>query len=331
MAATCPTTNFAHIKTMRRFRFVPDTFDLPFMSWRRVAFVSSLALITLSIILLVVRGLNYGIDFRGGILIEVKTPEVAQVASMRDSLSTLGLGEVTLQEFGAPDDILIRVERQDGGEKAQLEAVSLVKSRLEEDFGTGLDYRRTEFVGPKVGGELIAAGIKAVVSALLAMMAYIWFRFEWQFSLGAVAALLHDVILTIGMFAITGLEFNLATVAAILLIVGYSLNDTVVVYDRVRENLRKYKKLPIGDLLDRSINDTLSRTLMTSITTLLALLALYILGGAVIADFSLAMIWGVLVGTYSSIFIAAPSLILLNLRPSGPQKGSGSIDLETSV
>ena len=319
------------MSTMRTLRFIPDELDFAFLSWRRVAFICSLALIGLSIIIFIARGLNYGIDFRGGILIEVKTPGVAQVSSMRDSLSTLGLGEVALQEFGAPDDILIRVERQDGDEKAQLEAVGLVKSRLEEDFGTELDYRRTEFVGPKVGRELISAGIKAVVSALLAMMVYIWFRFEWQFSLGAVAALLHDVILTVGMFALTGLEFNLATVAAILLIVGYSLNDTVVVYDRVRENLRKYKKMPLVNVLNRSINDTLSRTLMTSITTMLALLSLYFLGGAVIADFSLAMIWGVLVGTYSSIFIAAPTLIFLKVRPTDSQESKDSVERDTSA
>ena len=301
---------------MRYFRFVPDQTNIHFMRGRHVAFFISLILIIGSVVAFAVKGLNYGIDFRGGILIEVKTPLGTSVAEMRDSLGTLGLGEVSLQEFGAPDDILIRIERQEGGEEAQLEAVSIVKEQLSENFGSNLDYRRTEFVGPKVGAELISAGIKAVVSALLAMMVYIWFRFEWQFSLGAVAALLHDVTLTIGMFAISGLEFNLATVAAILLIVGYSLNDTVVVYDRVRENLRKYKKLVLVDVLNRSINDTLTRTLMTSITTMLALLALYTLGGAVIADFSIALIWGVLVGTYSSIFIAAPLLIKLRLRSS---------------
>ena len=295
------------------------------MRGRHVAFFISLILIIGSVVAFAVKGLNYGIDFRGGILIEVKTPLGTSVAEMRDSLGTLGLGEVSLQEFGAPDDILIRIERQEGGEEAQLEAVSVVKEQLSENFGSNLDYRRTEFVGPKVGAELISAGIKAVVSALLAMMVYIWFRFEWQFSLGAVAALLHDVTLTIGMFAISGLEFNLATVAAILLIVGYSLNDTVVVYDRVRENLRKYKKLVLVDVLNRSINDTLTRTLMTSITTMLALLALYTLGGAVIADFSIALIWGVLVGTYSSIFIAAPLLIKLHLR-SSPETPKEDVD-----
>jgi len=301
---------------MRYFRLVSDQTNVRFMAGRRTAFFVSITLIIASVIAFGIKGLNYGIDFRGGILIEVQVPAGASIGTMRERLGSLGLGEVTLQEFGAPDDILIRVERQEGGEVAQLAAVAVVKDSLAEDFGADLDYRRTEFVGPKVGAELISSGIKAVISALLAMMAYIWFRFEWQFSLGAVAALLHDVILTIGMFAITGLEFNLATVAAILLIVGYSLNDTVVVYDRVRENLRKYKKLVLVEVLNRSINDTLTRTLMTSITTMLALLALYILGGAIIADFSIALIWGVLVGTYSSIFIAAPLLINLRLRHS---------------
>jgi preprotein translocase subunit SecF len=302
---------------MMRFRFVPDTTDLPFMKWRKIAFVISVAAVALSVALFLVRGLNYGIDFRGGILIEVKVPEVTDLAIMRANLDGLGLGEVALQEFGAPDDILIRVERQDGGDAEQQKAVALVKQALAAQFGADLDYRRTESVGPKVGDELIVAGVKAVVFALLAMMAYIWFRFEWQFALGAVVALVHDVVLTIGLFAATGMEFNLSTVAAILLIVGYSINDTVVVYDRVRENLRKYKKLSIVALLTRSINDTLSRTMMTSITTLLALVALYLLGGAVIADFSFAMIWGVLIGTYSSIFIAAPLLILMNVRQAG--------------
>ena len=301
---------------MRYFSFVSDQTNVRFMGGRRTAFFASITLINASAGAFGIKGLNYGIDFRGGILIEVQVPAGASIGAMRESLGSLGLGEVTLQEFGAPDDILIRVERQEGGEVAQLAAVGAVKDRLAEDLGADLDYRRTEFMGPKVGAELISSGIKAVIFALLAMMAYIWFRFEWQFSLGAVAALLHDVILTVGMFAITGLEFNLATVAAILLIVGYSLNDTVVVYDRVRENLRKYKKLMLVDVLNRSINDTLTRTLMTSITTMLALLALYVLGGAIIANFSIALIWGVLVGTYSSIFIASPLLINLRLRHS---------------
>lgn len=284
------------------------------MRWRRATFVLSSVLIVLSIGLFFARGLNYGIDFRGGVMIEIKTPTVMELGMLRTGLNNLGLGEVSIQEFGAPDDILIRVERQEGDEGAQQRAVDAVRGALAEMIDGEIDYRRTELVGPKVSGELIADGTMAVVLALVAMLIYIWVRFEWQFSIGAVAALVHDVILTIGMFAATGLEFNLATVAAILLIVGYSMNDTVVVYDRIRENLRKYKKMPISDLLDLSINNTLSRTLMTSITTMLALLSLYFIGGAIIADFSFAMIWGVLVGTYSSIYIAGPLLIFFEVR-----------------
>ncbi|MBT5374457.1 MAG: protein translocase subunit SecF, partial [Rhodospirillaceae bacterium] len=198
-----------------------------------------------------------------------------------------------------------------GDEKAQLAAILTIKEAL----GEGLDYRRTEFVGPKVGDELIQAGLTAVILALLAMMIYIWFRFEWQFGIGALTALSHDVITTIGLFAVLQLEFNLATIAAILTIAGYSINDTVVVYDRVRENLRKYRKMDMLELLNLSINQTLARTTMTSVTTLLALVALYIFGGAVIHDFVLAMMWGVFIGTYSSIFVAAPLLIKLKLRP----------------
>ena len=297
---------------MFRLRLVPNQTNIPFMRWRKIGFTISAILLVASIGLFFARGLNFGIDFLGGILMEVQTPTVVDTSEMRDRLEGLGLGEISLQEFGAEDTVLIRIERQPGGEEAQQEAVSAVKASLDEQYGEGVDYRRTEAVGPKVGGELITAGVEAVVFALLAMMVYIWFRFEWQFSLGAVAALVHDVIATIGVFALLGLEFNLATVAAILLIVGYSMNDTVVVYDRVRENLRKYKKLPLEDLLSRSVNDTLSRTLMTSVTTLLALVALWALGGPVIADFCFAMIWGVLVGTYSSVFVAAP--LLINFR-----------------
>lgn len=299
---------------MFRFRIVPDLEGVPFMKWRRLTFALSMVLIAASIVLFFSRGLNYGIDFRGGVMIEIKTPEVVNIASLRAGLNDLGLGEVSIQEFGAADDLLIRLERQDGEEGAQQRAVEAVRARLAELIDGEIDYRRTEAVGPKVSGELVQDGVMAVGFALIAMLIYIWVRFEWQFSIGAVAALVHDVILTIGMFSVTGLEFNLATVAAILLIVGYSMNDTVVVYDRIRENLRKFKKMPIEDLLDLSINNTLSRTLMTSITTMLALLALYFIGGAVIADFSFAMIWGVLVGTYSSIYIAGPLLIFFQVR-----------------
>jgi preprotein translocase subunit SecF len=219
------------------------------------------------------------------------------------------LGEVSLQEFGAPTDILIRIQKQAGGEKAQQVAIDRVKLEL----GLGVKYRRTEFVGPKVSEELFLDGVTAVFLAIIGILLYIWFRFEWQFGVGAIVALCHDVLTTVGIFALTGIEFNLSTVAAILTIAGYSINDTVVVYDRVRENLRKYKTLSFFELLNNSVNETLSRTLMTSVTTLLALLSLYILGGEVIRGFSFAMIWGVLIGTYSSICLAVPLLLYLNV------------------
>ena len=270
-------------------------------------------MIVASIGIFLAKGLNYGIDFQGGIMIEVRTENAANIGDMRGHLSSLGLGEVALQEFGAPTDVLIRVQRQEGGEKAQQNAIDKVKSVL----GDKISYRRTEFVGPKVSAELFWDGVLAVSLAILAILVYIWFRFEWQFGFGAVAALTHDVASTIGIFALMGLEFNLSTVAAILTIAGYSINDTVVVYDRVRENLRKYKKMPLGELLNNSINQTLSRTVITSVTTLLALLALFFLGGAVIQDFAFAMIWGVLIGTYSSICLAVPLLLYLNVKRSG--------------
>ncbi len=298
---------------MRLISLVPTNTKINFLRVRKIAAVFSLLLCVGSAGLFFTKGLNFGIDFRGGILIEVRTEGPADISKLRASLSDLGLGEVQLQEFGQASDVLIRIERQPGGEKAQLVAVEKAKKAL----GDEVNYRRTEFVGPKVGGELIEAGITAVVLALGAMLVYIWFRFEWQFGVGAVVALLHDVLLTIGIFALLGLEFNLSTVAAILTIAGYSINDTVVVYDRVRENLRKYKQMPLAELLNLSINGTLSRTLLTSVTTLLALSALYFFGGEVLAGFSFAMIWGVLVGTYSSIFIAVPLLVYMNLRRTG--------------
>jgi preprotein translocase subunit SecF len=294
-------------------RLVPANTKINFIGRRKIAFVFSALLVALSLGFFAVKGLNYGIDFKGGILMEVRTPAAADIDGLRNRLSTLGLGEVALQEFGQPTDVLIRIERQPGGEKAQMVAVEKIKGALGKDVAS---YRRTEFVGPKVGGELIQAGILAVVLSLLVIMVYVWFRFEWQFSIGAIVALTHDVIATIGVFSVLGLEFNLATVAAILTIAGYSINDTVVVFDRIRENLRKFKTMPIDELLNVSVNQTLSRTLLTSITTLLALLAIFIFGGAVIKDFGFALIWGVLIGTYSSVFVASPVVMMLNIRES---------------
>ena len=270
----------------------------------------------LSVAVLLGRGLNFGIDFAGGILIEVGTEREADIGQMRSALTGLGLGEIALQEFGSPTEVLIRIERQPGDATAQQAAVTAVRDALSANYSDTLSYRRVETVGPKVGSELIQAGIIAVVVSVFLMLVYIWFRFELPFAIGAVIALIHDVLLSLGIFAALGLEFNLPIVAALLLIVGYSMNDTVVVYDRVRENLRKYKTMSLLELLNQSVNETLARTVITSMTTLLALLALIIFGGAVIRDFSFAMIWGVIVGTYSSIFIAG-ALSTLCAAPAG--------------
>jgi preprotein translocase SecF subunit len=302
---------------MHRFRLIPDQPRLHFVRYRHWAYAFSAALIALTLILLPTRGLNLGIDFQGGVLIEVGLPQPPDLAAMRASLGSLGLGEIALQEFGEPSNILIRVERQPGGEPAQLAAVDEVKAALQQQFGDDVSYRRVELVGPKVSGDLLVAGIEALGFALLAILAYIWFRFEWQYGVGAVVALIHDATTTLGLFSLFGLEFNLATVAALLTIIGYSINDTVVIYDRIRENLRRYRTMPLGDLIDRSVNETLARTTMTSFTTLLALLALAVVGGPVIRDFTIAMIWGVLIGTYSTVYVAAPMLLHLHLRREG--------------
>jgi preprotein translocase SecF subunit len=271
-------------------------------------------LIICSVLIYSFKGLNFGIDFRGGTLIEVETSESENLSNLRSILNNLELGDIQVQEFGSAKNILIRVEQQAGGDQIQQNVVNIVKTALNTSLSSDVNFRRTEVVGPKVSSELIKAGVIAIVVAVFAMLVYIWFRFEWQFSLGAVIALIHDVLLTLGIFSLLQLEFNLSIIAAILTIVGYSMNDTVVVYDRVRENLRKYRKKEIIDLLNISINETLSRTIMTSVTTLLALLSLYIFGGSVIKGFTFAMIWGVLVGTYSSIFIAAPLLNYLKVK-----------------
>ena len=302
---------------MSALNLIPANVNLSFIPKRKMFMAFSALLVAASVFMFLSKGLNYGIDFKGGIMLEVRTEKAANIAGMRTTLGDLGLGEVSLQEFGQPTDVLIRIQRQDGGEKAQQEAVNTIKAAL----GSSVQYRRTEFVGPKVSDELFWDGLTAVGLAVLAILMYIWFRFEWQFGLGAIVALSHDVITTIGIFALMGFEFNLSTVAAVLTIAGYSINDTVVVFDRVRENLRKYKKMPFPELLNNSINQTLSRTVITSVTTMLALLALYFLGGEVIRDFSFAMIWGVLIGTYSSIFLAVPILLNLNIKRVGSLVG----------
>ncbi|MCH1515433.1 MAG: protein translocase subunit SecF [Alphaproteobacteria bacterium] len=285
---------------MFRLRLLPETPAFEFLNKMNIASGLSIMLVIGSIGLFFIQGLNLGIDFRGGILIEAQSSQIVDLAKVRSSLGRLGLGDMSIQSFGTDRDILVRVQRQEGDEKAQIVAINAITSDLGSDF----EIRRTEFVGPTIGAELAEKGVLAVICALCAIMVYIWFRFEWQFSLAALIALTHDVITTIGVFALTNFEFNLATVAAILTIAGYSINDTVVVFDRVRENMRRYKSWSQPDILNRSLNETLARTVMTSITTALALIAIAIFGGAVLRDFALAMLWGVAIGTYSSVFIA---------------------------
>ena len=294
-----------------RLKLVPSETSIDFLRLRMPALGFSGLLVAASIAMFAIIGLNLGIDFRGGILIEARSTEgPADIGGVRSDLGKLGLGDISLQGFGTETDVLVRVQRQDGDETAQIAAIEAITATL----GEGYEIRRTEFVGPTVGAELAEKGIWAVVCALLAIMVYIWFRFEWQFSIAAIMALAHDVLSTIGLFALTGFEFNLATVAAILTIAGYSINDTVVVFDRVRENLRRYKSYEQPAILNMSLNETLSRTVMASVTTLLALLAIVLFGGAVLRDFALAMMWGVLIGTYSSVFVAVGMLAFFDLK-----------------
>ena len=296
------------------FRLVPDVTTIPFMGLRNYAFAFSIITSLIAVGLFAAVDMNYGIDFRGGSIIEVQAKgENADVGNIRDRLGELTLGDVQVQQFGNAKDVLIRVESQDLGDGAEQTIVDKVRDELSEDY----NFRRVEVVGATVSTELARNGIIGVGVAMLAILAYVWFRFEWQFGLGAIIATGHDIVLTIGLFVISGMEFNLTSIAAILTIMGYSLNDTVVVYDRVRENLRKYKKMPIIELLDLSMNQTLSRTVLTGLTSLMALGALWLFGGEVIRSFVFAMLFGIIVGTYSSIFIAGPLLILFKLRPGG--------------
>lgn len=308
---------------MALIRKVPIAPNVDFMGRRRLMLAFSATLVVVSLVVFGLQGLNLGVDFRGGIMIEVRTDGPADLADLRRRLGGLGIGEVTLQEFGATDDVLINVQRQEGDEAAQAAAINTIKEELGP---TVLEYRRTEYVGPKVGDELKIAGALATALAMLGIALYIWFRFEWHFGLAALVALLHDVIGTIGFFSLTQIEFNLATLAAVLTIAGYSINDTVVIFDRVRETLRKYKKLPMLELLNLAINGTLSRTVLTSLTTLVALIALATFGGQVIRGFSLGLIWGVLIGTYSSFGLAVPLLSFMNLRgtAAGIAEGAAS-------
>ena len=293
---------------------IPHDTKIPFMGWRKYTFPATILATIASLVFFATVSMNYGIEFKGGSMYEVKAKgEIADVADIRERLADLNLGEVQVQQFGSPKDVLIRVESQGMGDAAEQSAVAKVKTELAD----GYDFTRVESIGATVSNELATAGIIGVLISFVGILIYIWIRFEWQYGLGAIIATAHDVVMTIGFFVVTGVEFNLSSIAAILTIVGYSLNDTVVVYDRVRENLRRYKKMPLDQLLDLSMNETLSRTTITALTTFLALGALYLFGGEVIRSFTAAMLFGVLIGTYSSIFIAGPLLILFKLRPGG--------------
>jgi preprotein translocase SecF subunit len=291
--------------------FFPHGTKIPVMEWRRFCVGISLIAVIIAVALLSTKGLNFGIDFKGGSLFEIQTKSgVVDIPDLRSRVGSLGLGEVQIQGLDEPTDALIRVEEQEGGESAQQEAAGKVQDALGED----IEIRRVEVVGPAVSGELQQAGIIAVTVAIIGILLYIWFRFEWQFGVAAILALVHDIVITMGLFSLLGFDFGLSEVAALLTLAGYSINDSVVVFDRIRENLRRYKKMPLVDLLNLSINEMLSRTVITSTTTFVAVLALYVFGTEVIRGFSFAMLFGILIGTWSSIFIASPFLLWVGLK-----------------
>ena len=285
--------------------------NIPFNKFYKRFNILSLSLILFSLLLLIFKGLNYGVDFKGGTLIELRSlDKTLSITDLRKSFTKLNLGDVTVKEFGKDNDYVIKFEKKQTIEENFIENI---KIELANDIGNIFEFRRVESVGPKVSSELLKSGIIAIALSLGAMLIYIWIRFEWQFSLGAISAVFHDVIITLGFFSLLNFEINLSIVAAVLTIVGYSMNDTVVIFDRVRENLKKYSDIKIFEITNISINETLSRTIITSVTTLLALLSIFIFGGAILRGFSFAMILGVIIGTYSSIYIANPILVNLNI------------------
>jgi preprotein translocase subunit SecF len=311
-------------------RIVPDNTHFDFTQFRRISFPISATLSIVAITLFFTHGLNFGIDFKGGTLLEVQAKSgTADIAAMRATLTALNLGDIQLQQIGGGADVLIRVAEQPGGDAAQQEAVTKVRGAL----GESVDYRRVEVVGPRVSGELLAYGMVGLMLAIFSILIYLWFRFEWQFALGAMIANVHDIVLTIGFMSISQVDFDLTSIAALLTILGYSLNDTVVIYDRIREMLRRYKKMPMPQLLNESINSTLSRSIITHVTVTLALLALLLFGGHAIHSFTAVMMFGVvLVGTYTSIFIAAPILIYLGVgtqRADAPETPAKKPEMAT--
>lgn len=309
---------------MKLLRLVPDNTRFGFMRFRRVSFPLSALLSIVSVVTFIWLGMNVGIDFKGGTVVELQARgDRANIAQVRETASSLNLGDVEVQEFGSPREVILRVGLQEGGDAAQAQVVAKLRTAFEAAY----EFRRVEVVGPRVSQELVQNGTIGVLLAIMVILIYLWFRYEWQFAVGAVIATMHDLVLTIGFYAVTQIQFDQTSIAAILTIIGYSLNDTVVVYDRVRELLRKYKKIGLHELLDLSMNSTLSRTVITSITAILALIALAIFGGDTIQGFCLAMLFGIVVGTYSSIFVAAPILIYLGVRVGeGVGATSGNAD-----
>ncbi len=313
---------------MKLLRIIPDGTTFKFMQFRLWAFPFSALMSIVAVTCFFVLSMNFGIDFKGGTVVEMQAKSgKLNISEIRSTVDKLGFGEVEVQEFGGSNEFSMRFAMQPGGDGAQQEVVRKVRAT----FGETYEERRVEVVGPRVSAELVQNGTIGVLLSLLAVLVYLWFRFEWQFAVAAVIATMHDLLLTIGFFAITRIEFNMTSIAAVLTIVGYSLNDTVVVFDRIREMMRKYKKMPTEDLLDLSINTTLARTVMVSFTAALALVALAFFGGTVIESFSYAMLFGVVVGTYSSIFIAAPVLIYLGLKPGDGRAAPVAEVIETKA
>ena len=293
---------------MPLLKIIKSGTKINFMKIKKLTLVISFILFSLSLFAVFFKGLNLGIDFTGGSLIEVRFENKINLNNLRNEMKKLDLGEIQLQTIGNENDVVIRVQEKKNSDGTDIKTINVIKNFLNEK---SVEYRRTEFVGPKVGDELVNAGILAVMFSLIGILIYIWLRFQWNFAIGAIIALIHDVILTLGFFSLLKLEFNLATVAAVLTIAGYSINDTVVIYDRIRDSMRKYKQVTFDEVINISLNGTLSRTVTTSVTTLLALIALYIFGGVVISSFIIALIWGGIIGTYSSLYVASPLLIFL--------------------
>ena len=312
---------------MKLLRLAPENTKFPFMRFRRISYPFSAFLSICSVLLFVFWGMNFGIDFSGGTLMELRAKNgVADTGLLRNMAEHLGVGEVEVQGFGTASDVTLRFGLQPGGDAAQTVVVDKVRTAVSD----GYEVRRVEVVGPRVSGELVQSGTLGIVLSIFAVLAYLWFRFEWQFALGAVIATMHDLLLTVGFFSLTHLEFNTTSIAAILTIVGYSLNETVVVLDRIREMMRKYKRMPTDQLIDMSINAVLPRTLMTATTVLLALFSLVLFGGQVIRSFSIAMTWGVCVSVYSSIFICSPMMIYLGLRTEGSTRSEAADAKDTA-